>query len=534
MHVFSFVARRLFSLAACSCLLVLLTAGPASAFVGTTNAPPSILLQPTNAIAGSGEDIAFTVVATDTNTPPLALTNFQWRVNGFNLTGANVVTQTNGAQITSTLVVSNLAVSASYSVVIANTATNVVSSNANLLLVNPVPRRLGTGLITASTNSGTTNVFVPITLRGTGRENFVSFTLLFTNAFTNTMFSTTNANVTITTNLTLVTLTNFSANPTNANGPLVTNVFISSAAGISFKLSSGTLAPGLQTLGTFQFDLAGNSPAVFDAALQFATNAAPVVATNVNGLGLTISANIEPCLEPISSEPTFQPVSGYFISQMLVKNPSMNVMSAVDVLALKLGSAVSNVLVSNNLGVVVGTNLVTNLVTYANAQGTNIAFPAADPVIFAVTGGGSNCPVDLTGTTPALPYAQLYDLQPGEARVVTLEFDVPGSPTTLSNAAFALFRGTQLNPVAYVNLTPLPLTSNGMSGATFYLEFNTLKGHTYYIQYVDQLPFSFTNGSTVFPGVAGTGGVVRWVDNGSPKTDLPFKGAHFYRIFESF
>ena len=153
-------------------------------------------------------------------------------------------------------------------------------------------------------------------------------------------------------------------------------------------------------------------------------------------------------------------------------------------------------------------------------------------MIFATTGSGSNCPVDFIGTAASLPYAQLFDLQPGESRVATLEFAVPGNPVSLSNAAFAAFRGTQLNPTVYVDPTPLPFTGSGMSGV-FYLEFNTLYGHTYYIQYVDQLPFTFTNGNTVFPGITGTGGKVRWVDNGSPKTDLPFTSAHFYRVFRT-
>lgn len=530
MHVCSFVRRQTIWLAVALLSFLTLPTRHASAGPAFIN-PPAITVQPTNALAGSGEDVAFTVSAVDGNIPPQPLT-FHWRVNGTIIAGANVSSSANS----STLIVSNLT-TATYSVIVSNMVTNVVSSNATLLVVNPVPRRLGTGLITATTNVGTTNVFVPITLRGSGREKSASFTLLFTNAFTNTQFATTLPNSTVTTTLGLIAMTNITANPTNTSGPPVTNVFRSGAAGVTVRLNSGTIPPGLQTLGTFQFDLVGSNRANFDAALKFATNLAPIAATNANGASLAITANVDACLEPISPQPTLQTASGLYISSMNVKNPGMDAIPVLDVFALKLGNAVSNVLVSNQLGVVVSTNRFTNLVTYANAQGATTARPLNDPVIFAVDGRGSNCPIDLTLSAPSLPYAQLRNLQPGESRTVTLEFAVPGNPTTLSNAAFAIYRGTALNLIAYVNINPIPktMTSTGMGpGSVFYLEFNTLRGHTYYIQYVDQLPFSSTNANTVFPGVPGTGGVVRWVDNGSPKTDLPFKGAHFFRVFESF
>ena len=154
MHVCSPVVHRIAKLATRLGALICLTVSP-FVVVAATNAPPGILVQPANAIAGSGEDIAFAVTATDTNVPALAVTNFQWRFNGGVLGGANVVNQTNGSQITSTLIASNLS-TGTYSVAVANTATNIVSSNAVLFVVNPVPRRLGTGLITTGIKRGLT------------------------------------------------------------------------------------------------------------------------------------------------------------------------------------------------------------------------------------------------------------------------------------------------------------------------------------------------------------------------------------------
>ena len=96
----------------------------------TVNVPPSITAQPQSLIVLVGSNVTFTVGAS--GTAPLS---YQWRTNGVNLVeGPNFVGTT-----TPTLTIPNAQQnqSAAYSVVVTNAAASVLSSLANLLVINP-------------------------------------------------------------------------------------------------------------------------------------------------------------------------------------------------------------------------------------------------------------------------------------------------------------------------------------------------------------------------------------------------------------
>src|SRR5260370_24803219 len=96
----------------------------------TVNVPPSITVQPQSLIVLVGSNVTFTVGASGTT--PLS---YQWRANGTNLVeGPNFVGTT-----TPTLSIPNAqqSNSAAYTVLVTNAAASVLSSVANLLVINP-------------------------------------------------------------------------------------------------------------------------------------------------------------------------------------------------------------------------------------------------------------------------------------------------------------------------------------------------------------------------------------------------------------
>jgi Leucine-rich repeat (LRR) protein len=96
----------------------------------TVNVPPSITTQPQGLVVLVGSNVTFTVGAS--GTAPLS---YQWRANGINLVeGPNFVGTT-----TATLNIPNAqqTSSAAYSVLVTNAAASVLSSIANLLVINP-------------------------------------------------------------------------------------------------------------------------------------------------------------------------------------------------------------------------------------------------------------------------------------------------------------------------------------------------------------------------------------------------------------
>src|SRR3954447_18184530 len=125
MELFSFIARRPGrSMAALGAALLLAIVALQPSRAGVVASAPVITSQPSNAVAGVGEDIAFGVVAI--GQPPL---HYQWRFNG-----GNLANETN-----STLLLTNLSFgrAGSYSVLVTNSFGSTNSTNAILTIQSP-------------------------------------------------------------------------------------------------------------------------------------------------------------------------------------------------------------------------------------------------------------------------------------------------------------------------------------------------------------------------------------------------------------
>ena len=79
--------------------------------------------------------------------------------------------------------------------------------------------------------------------------------------------------------------------------------------------------------------------------------------------------------------------------------------------------------------------------------------------------------------------------------------------------------------------TTLAVDRIGLNQGRVTLDFLSRAGKTYYIQYSASALGPF---DTSFPGVAGTGGPLQWVDTGPPRTSsLPTTlGTRFYRLLQ--
>jgi hypothetical protein len=488
MYLFSLVARWNVCLTTvlCSVFLLCLT-GPRPA-QAETNMPPTVTIQPTNGVAGVGEDFAFTALAGGT-----APFSYQWSFNGSALSG-----QTN-----TFLLLTNLAVSQSgpYSVTVNNLVGSVVSSNATLTVETNVPRRLGTGRILQVGSQ----VGVPITFRANGRENAVSFSLSYdTNAYSNPVFLPAPGNAT---------------NPPPSTSP--------NAVGVSMLLPPGQMFPaGYQWLGLVQFDLAaGCGP--LQGGLAFTNIPTLINAINTNNLPLTISGAVQPQFVMVSSVPGLDYQSGLFKQQLIIGNPSATTMSNIDILALNLGL-----------------DSLSNAVAFTNAQGILTNYPAGDFLVaiqtnaccgfsldatnngcdlsnYLACGNGSNFSIDYTGSTnPLPPFAQIDNLPPGDSNqmTVTIEFYV-SDHITVPPPNYSLFLANPflLVPPAYFN-TPLTITTNRFVNGTMLVEFPTQLGQLYYVQYANTVSNLMNSPLTVLPPITGTGSRVQWVDDGPPKT----------------
>lgn len=480
-----------------ACLLAIFGLPLQQAYGADTNAP-TIVVQPTSDFAGVGEDHIFRVQATGTG--PL---RYQWYLNY-----SPMASQTN-----SFLWLTNLSVNyaAYFYVTVANAAGTATSSNVYFAVQDPlIARRLETGrLLQVGTQVG-----VPIILRANGRENSASFSMTYdTNKYANPVFL-----------------------PAYTNATAKTDLSVAGAIGVSVALPAGEAFPsGYPWLGLLQFDLVTNA-GIFQGGLAFATNPLPITATNVNGLSLQINAATQPQYQLLTAQPTLQPQSGLFEHKMLVSNPSSILLSNLDILAFDLGfdsGGKSNV--------------------FQNGQTWLTNYPYGDPLLDVATNctiglyvgnittstfsdylrlGNVNPGVDDGTTNHLLAYAQIYNLLPGESRLLTLEYLVPDH-VTVPNPVYTLYQEGQI-PFALIppyNVATVSIVTNRYVNQTFLVEFQTLLNRQYYIQYSDTLMGLETNALTVFPPVLGNGNRMQWIDNGPPKTDsAPVNSARFYRV----
>ncbi len=478
-----------------ACLLCLLGPG---AVVAQTNVPPTIITQPVSGMAGVGEDFAFSVVAT--NTTPLS---YQWYFNTTNMPGKTA----------SILVLTNLASTNSgfYNVIVTSAGGSVVSSFASLTVLPVFPRRFATERLVTNSSS---QVAVPITLRASGRENAVSFSLAYnTNAFANPVFI-----------------------PGYSGEAVTANLAQPGIVGFSLMMPPGQAFPaGYASIGLIQFDLAaGSNP--LQGGLAFTNSPMPIAAANEATLPLIISAAVQPQYVLVTSAPKLDRQSGLFTQQIVVGNPGAALITNIDVLALNLGA-----------------DSLTNTISFYNSVGNLTNVPYGDPLVevacncgcgytlqpstnacdftnFLSCATSSSCSLDTRYQSVSLRFAQTTNLAPAESRTLTLEFYV-SDHLTVPPVRYSLY----VSPPKPLSLpdstTPLTITATRYFNGSFIIQFPTLLGRYYYVQYADN---PLLDGAlTAFPPVPGTGNQVQWVDDVPPKTiSPPVDGSRFYRVLQ--
>lgn len=451
--------------------------------------PPAIIQQPANAIASTNEDISFSV--TTTGSP----SSFQWLFNG-----APLNLQTNAS-----LLLTNLALteSGTFAVIVSNAAGTATSSNAVLSVQTNIARRLGTGRIVQIDSK----VGVPITFRSNGRESSISFSLNYAvDVYSNPEFSAGNPNAVVTVDTT---------HP--------------GSIGIALTLPNRQTFPaGYQSAGLIRFDLTAGRDSL-EAGLSFSTVPIPIAAANTNGQILNLSANVLPQMIPATAAPILNPQSGLFEHRLAVSNPGSTTMTNIDILALNPG-----------------VDLASNAITFFNAQGTQTNLPYGDPLIGIPCNcplpggaagldeylicGNSNCSIDYSSTNSTFSFSQLNNLLPGESRTISIEYYVIDHRTAPAPQYSVFLTDPFTRVLPGTVLTTLSIDRSLYLSNAFLVEFPTVLGKQYYIQYAPA-PAGFATGQIVFPPVIGTGSRVQWIDNGPPKTiSPPVNGSRFYRV----
>jgi hypothetical protein len=127
-----------------------------------------------------------------------------------------------------------------------------------------------------------------------------------------------------------------------------------------------------------------------------------------------------------------------------------------------------------------------------------------------------------------VPYVQ-YDHQvpAGGTAVLTIEYY---SPTrTLPQPILSARVVDPVAPSANPDGTLVSITRQiKLADGSFLIEFNSLAGRTYYVQYSANLE----EWRTAVPALTGTGTSQQWIDNGPPKTEShpSTEPCRFYRI----
>jgi uncharacterized repeat protein (TIGR01451 family) len=134
-----------------------------------------------------------------------------------------------------------------------------------------------------------------------------------------------------------------------------------------------------------------------------------------------------------------------------------------------------------------------------------------------------------TGTSNGVPYIDYATpLSPGQSVNLTVQYYIADRTTIPHPTITVEFTATQTLLVP--DGTAAAVTFRFVNG-TGVVEFSTLSGHTYYVQYAADS--SGTGGwKTVLPAITGTGGIIQWIDCGPPGTDSAPGAAplRFYRV----
>jgi uncharacterized repeat protein (TIGR01451 family) len=133
-----------------------------------------------------------------------------------------------------------------------------------------------------------------------------------------------------------------------------------------------------------------------------------------------------------------------------------------------------------------------------------------------------------SGMTNGIPYVQPAASVPAGGSVdVIIEYYIPSRIPPNPTLSVELVQSS-LPPEAPPGQMTQITRSLRLENHTFLLEWNSLRGRTYFIQYSDDMH----TWKTVMPPVTGTGTRHQWIDNGPPKTDaFPVETVcRFYRL----
>jgi hypothetical protein len=119
-------------------------------------------------------------------------------------------------------------------------------------------------------------------------------------------------------------------------------------------------------------------------------------------------------------------------------------------------------------------------------------------------------------------------LMPGQVVNLVIEFYVPGPGLIPTAARFTQEVILPMTPPSPVGTILTGVTVSRDFDNRYVLDFLSILGRTYYVQYSDD----GVTWKTVFSPLTGNGTRVVWLDNGPPKTDADSSGAavRFYRV----
>jgi hypothetical protein len=131
------------------------------------------------------------------------------------------------------------------------------------------------------------------------------------------------------------------------------------------------------------------------------------------------------------------------------------------------------------------------------------------------------------GTSDGVSYIDLPPLAPGATLRLTIEYRSQDR-TTIPKPEFEFMAAT---PAAQSpdGLAAALQPRATLAGGHVLLEFNSVPGQAYYIQYARSPGLVW---KTALPRVQGTGNRIQWIDNGLPRTEShpATEGSRFYRI----
>lgn len=317
-----------------------------------------------------------------------------------------------------------------------------------------------------------TTTRVPILFAGNGREQSVSFSLSYdTNIFTNPSWVNLLTNATPTLDLSQA-----------SNGHV----------GLAISLP-GQFPPTNALLGEFVFGAGTNQ---FAARLQFTNAPTAFEAVNTNATSLQMQGGIIPQVDLLDNAPILNNQSGLMEQRLTISYAGAVTITNVDI-------AVGNLSVDS----------LTNTVTLYNGIGTKS--------------------IDVTGfgDVQTLPYAGAGTFVPGTEKDLTMEYYVPDRVTAPAPEYYLDLGEEKVFNVAAA-ATPLDITIQTPRNGTIVIQFNSVAGFVYYVQYRNENDVNELWNS-VDPPIAGTGYAVQWIDNGPPKTESPpIDGMRFYRVVE--